>query len=221
MYETHGTECHFIHKRIIGAAGGFITGGVTGAVSGFVRGGGGGPVLAPRPSFGGRASATLRSIQQQVSVGCGAGFVSQGGRCVPMPQQLGLSGRGEGFGSRAVSVGRAVFGATPIGRAFALARGADSSVASFAAPAGDAIMGQWGAALEPAVFSQTRRACIRGMVLGTDGLCYNKPFANNKRMWPRGTKPFLSGGDVKCIRRANTLRRSKGSKKLLRELGFK
>lgn len=94
---------------------------------------------------------------------------------------------------------------------------------------GEAVMGQWGAALMPQVVGTVERndgsqgpllRCLRGMVLGTDSLCYNKPFANTKRKWPRGTRPFLTGGDVKCLRTTNRLRKSKSSKKLLRELGM-
>ncbi len=45
MYETHGTACNFVHKRILGAAIGFVTGGPGGAVAGAL--GGGGTVAQP------------------------------------------------------------------------------------------------------------------------------------------------------------------------------
>lgn len=64
--------------------------------------------------------------------------------------------------------------------------------------------------------------CPTGTVLATDNLCYAKGTKGlaAHRKWKPGTKPFLGGGDVKCLRRANTLRSSKGNKKLLRELGM-
>jgi len=189
MYDLHGTECSFVHKRILGAAVGLVTGGPSGAISGFVGGGGGG---------GGSP--------------CGAGFVrGPSGNCVQAGSQLGLSGRGGGFGGSLVS------SITRQSREEAQhrARPGFGAAVARAIPFGDtgrfdpgaAVMGQWGAALEPAAFEQITRRCIRGMVLGTDGLCYNKPLANNKRMWP--------------LRKAATLKRSKSSKKLLKELGFK
>jgi len=196
MYETHGTECQFVHKRLLGAVGGFISGGPGGAIAGFARGGGGG-------------QPECRGNQRLMN-----------GRCVSMTSpglELGLSGRGGGFGAPRPGPVAAVQRFLPGG-------------ATGRFDAGEAVMGQWGAALEPEVVGSVQRMdgstgpllrCIRGMVLGTDSLCYNKPLANNKRKWPRATRPFLSGGDVKCLRRSNTLRKSKGSKKLLRELGFK
>jgi len=202
MYETHGTECHFIHKRLIGAAVGLVTGGPGGAIGGFLQGGG----------SAGAAGG-----------GCGGGLVSDGrGGCVQVSRQIGLSGRGGGLGA-SITRGRDRPGAIAAVQQF-LPGGATGTFA-----AGAAVMGQWGAALEPAVVGEVQRAdgstgpllrCLRGMVLGTDDLCYNKPLANGKRKWPRPTPPFLSGGDVKCIRRSIRLRKSKSSKKLLRELGM-
>jgi len=195
MYETHGTECFFVHKRIIGAVGGLISGGPLGALSGFVSGGGGGSTAA---------------------AGCREGFVMSGGRCVPRTQVFTGIDRGLGFGAPRPGVTAAVQRFLPGG-------------ATGRFDAGAAVMGQWGAALEPQVVGSVQRddgstgpllRCLRGMVLGTDDLCYNKPLANGKRKWPRPTPPFLSGGDVKCLRKSIRLRKSKSSKKLLRELGM-
>jgi len=67
-------------------------------------------------------------------------------------------------------------------------------------PAGDAVMGQFGAALEPSVMMVERRVCRPGMQLGMDGLCYNKGAITNKqREWPRGRRPLLTGGDMRAI----------------------
>jgi len=68
------------------------------------------------------------------------------------------------------------------------------------APPGDAVMGQFGAALEPGVMTIERSVCIPGMQLGKDGLCYNKgAITNSQRMWPRGRRPLLTGGDMRAI----------------------
>ena len=84
MYETHGTECHFVHKRLIGAVGGFLTGGPLGAISGFASGGGGGG--------GGEGGCRGGMVRDPRTGGC----VRAGGT------NIGLSGRGGGVGSEVV-----------------------------------------------------------------------------------------------------------------------
>lgn len=65
---------------------------------------------------------------------------------------------------------------------------------------GEAVMGRYGAALEPGSMIIDRAVCLRGMQLGDDGLCYNKGNITNKqRMWPRGRRPLLTGGDMRAI----------------------
>lgn len=67
-------------------------------------------------------------------------------------------------------------------------------------PVGDAVMGRFGAALSPGSRIIDRAVCLRGMVLATDGLCYNrKQIKNSDRMWPRGRRPLLTGGDMRAI----------------------
>jgi len=59
-----------------------------------------------------------------------------------------------------------------------------------------------------APFRETRLVldCGPGWVLGMDSLCYPKKMIPNKfRKWPRGTKPFLTGGEVRTLRRAKSL----------------
>ena len=87
---------------------------------------------------------------------------------------------------------------------------------------GDAVMGRYGAALEPGVKIIERSVCLAGMQLGDDGFCYNKGAITNKqRMWPRGRRPLLTGGDMRAIAIASRA----GSKldrttKRLRSLGM-
>jgi len=65
---------------------------------------------------------------------------------------------------------------------------------------GEAVMGRYGAALEPGSRIIDRAVCLRGMQLGDDGLCYNRgQIKNSERMWPRGRRPLLTGGEMRAI----------------------
>ena len=65
---------------------------------------------------------------------------------------------------------------------------------------GEAVMGRYGAAVQPGVMMIERSVCDKGMTLGNDGLCYNKGSITNKqRQWPRGRRPLLTGGDMRAI----------------------
>ena len=87
---------------------------------------------------------------------------------------------------------------------------------------GEAVMGRYGAALEPGSRIIDRAICLKGMQLGDDGLCYNKSQITNKqRMWPAGRKPLLSGGDMRAISIASRAgRRLEGATKRLQRLGM-
>ena len=87
---------------------------------------------------------------------------------------------------------------------------------------GEAVMGRYGAALQPGSMIIDRAVCLQGMQLGDDGLCYNKANITNKqRMWPAGRKPLLSGGDMRAIGiAARAGRRLEGATKRLQRLGM-
>jgi len=87
---------------------------------------------------------------------------------------------------------------------------------------GEAVMGRYGAALEPGSQIIDRAICLRGMQLGDDGLCYNKgQIRNTQRMWPAGRKPLLSGGDMRAISiAARAGRRMELATKRLQRLGM-
>ena len=87
---------------------------------------------------------------------------------------------------------------------------------------GAAVMGRYGAALEPGSLIVDRAVCLAGMQLGDDGLCYNKgQISNKQRMWPAGRKPLLSGGDMRAISIASRAgRRLEGATKRLQQLGM-
>lgn len=87
---------------------------------------------------------------------------------------------------------------------------------------GEAVMGRYGAALQPGSMIVDRAVCLRGMQLGDDGLCYNKSQISNKqRMWPAGRRPLLSGGDMSAISTAARAgRRLEGATKRLQRMGM-
>jgi len=71
---------------------------------------------------------------------------------------------------------------------------------------GAAVMGAFGAALEPAQLPATRLRCPRGTVLGRDNLCYNRrDLRKSERKWPPGTKPILTGGQVSTLKKAQRI----------------
>ena len=87
---------------------------------------------------------------------------------------------------------------------------------------GEAVMGRYGAALEPGSKIIDRAICLRGMQLADDGLCYNKSQISNKqRMWPAGRKPLLTGGDMRAISTAARAgKRLEGATKRLQRMGM-
>jgi len=189
-------SCGFVHKRIIGAVGGFFGGGPVGAVSGFLGGGG----SRERAQVGGDAGLGFANT----SGGCSDGFEPDAdGQCV----RTGIRGAGQRFfpggetGTQADVMGEAVVGS------FGLSGVIPRQVGSITRNDG--------------VVSPILR-CPARYVLAIDNICYVKGQKGLAafRKWRPGTKPFLTGGDVKCLRRANTLRASKASKKLLKELGM-
>jgi len=87
---------------------------------------------------------------------------------------------------------------------------------------GEAVMGRYGAALQPAYRNLTVARCPRGAVLGNDGLCYNKRDLNkSERMWIPARKPLLTGGDLNAIARASrAANKMKTQAKRLQKLGL-
>ena len=106
----------------------------------------------------------------------------------------------------------------PQGRGFCIDPQSPLGASTF----GEAQMGSFGAGLVPAAESRVTRSCPRGSVLGNDGLCYNKrDLRNSDRMWPRGTRPLLTGGEMRCIRiAASAARKLKTKEKQLQKMGM-
>lgn len=87
---------------------------------------------------------------------------------------------------------------------------------------GEAVMGMFGAALAPMQTQRSVSRCIPGMVLGKDGLCYNRrDLTNKQRKWPKGRRPLLTGGELNAISKAaRAAKRVKGTQKKLQRLGL-
>ena len=68
---------------------------------------------------------------------------------------------------------------------------------------GDVIAGQYGAGYIAGSRIVDVAKCPRGTVLGKDGVCYAN-LANKNRLYPRGRRPLLTGGDMRAISRART-----------------
>jgi len=206
----------FVHKKIwggiTGAVGGLISGGspISGAISGFVGGGRGGQRTQP------------------AAIPCPAGFtVDTFGQCVPARLQItppvglpdfgipsipGLVGDLFGFGDQN--------GREPVpgivGAGQRLIPGGRSGFLH------DAVLGQYGAGLEPFIRESATRVCPKGTVLGNDGVCYVKGSINNKfREWPAGRKPLLTGGEMRAISIASSAgKKMDRTVKRLRGLGM-
>ena len=205
-------QLNFFHKRLIGAAIGFVTGGPTGAIAGGIRGGGGGVSF---PSLTGRGFAPATGDNQALRDalrGTGVTFEQYiAARNSP------ASGSCPGFFN--VKLGAGCF------NPFALAPFGDKPLTpqSFASDVfGEAVVGAFGMpALIPAIVGEVNgnpiRRCPRGSVLGKDDLCYNK-LPRNFRKWPRAPRAPVTAGDAKAIRRADGARGR--VKKLAGDVGF-
>lgn len=175
-----GDRRNFVHKRIFGAIGGALgglarggpLGAIGGALGGFAGGGGratNGAVFDPIARGIARGQQGFAPTTITKSLACPPGFKKVLGQCLEI--NLPFAG--------------------PPGAGIQFRPQQDF---------GEAVMGQYGAALEPGIRESDVRVCPRGTVLGTDGLCYNRrDIRNSERMWPRGRRPLLTGGDMRCI----------------------
>lgn len=213
-------ERGFVHKRLFGAVkgglGALVSGGnpLTGALGGFVRGGGRKQARVSQPQ---RAIARIQPAAQTIPVasGCPPGFFLQNGQCVqrrtaaPVVPVPGIRGAAQRF---------LPGGATGFQVPLPAATAPQAEPVEF----GEAVMGQFGAALEPAVRMTDVRVCPRGTVLGMDGLCYNRrDIKNSERFWPRGRRPLLTGGEMRCITiAASAAKKLKTKQKQLETLGL-
>jgi len=167
---------------ILGGVGGFLTGGpagaVTGAIGGYYGTGGGETNSSPGVQNTGVGGGLVS--------GCPTGYEWDGTQCV----QSGLGG----LAARILPGGNT--GTIPT-----------TTAGSY----GQAVMGAWGQpALVPAQVGTINGGpilrCPTGAVLGKDNLCYQKGSIPNKyRKWPRGSRPLLTGGEMKTLRKVRSL----------------
>jgi len=89
-------------------------------------------------------------------------------------------------------------------------------------PIGNTVMGRYGAGEMPGNMVVNRAVCRPGMVVGDDGICYNKSqLKNSEREWPRGRRPLLTGGDMRAISTAARAgKRLEGATKRLQKIGL-
>jgi len=118
--------------------------------------------------------------------------------------------------------GNCVFPDSDFGRRCLQETGAGERFPRGGGQVGEAVMGRFGAGLHPGVENIQRSVCLTGMILGEDGLCYNKgQISNSQRMWPRGRRPLLTGGDMRAISiAARAGRRVEATTKRLQGLGM-
>lgn len=67
---------------------------------------------------------------------------------------------------------------------------------------GEATMGRFGAGTIPGSKITDVAVCPSGAVLGKDGICYDH-LPNRDRLYPRGRRPLLTGGDMRAISTAS------------------
>jgi len=180
------------------------------------------PPNEQRNFFHRRIAAAVGGFLTGGPVGAAAGLVTGGGR----PSSR--SGGSPGGGRRAnlVAPGRCPPGRRRIGRRCVRIRAALPGGVPFTTPlqatgGGEATMGQFGAGLTPLTDTRTIRNCLPGMVLGSDGLCYNRhDIRNSDREWPRGTRPLGTPGEMAALRKAAAFgRRMEGAVKRMQKIG--
>jgi len=84
------------------------------------------------------------------------------------------------------------------------------------------IAGVYGAGFIPGTRLVDVAQCGKKQVLGDDGICYSKTQISNKqRMWPKGRRPLLTGGDMRAISIASRAgKRMDSATTRLRKLGM-
>ena len=221
LLPPNGDRRGFVHKRIgravVGGVTGFVRGGVTGAVggaaSGFVGGGVPAATVCP-PGFDLSASGGCAPRSVTIRAPAFRRFRQQTFRqpsavdVTPVPGVI-------GFVQRVIPGGETGLEVLP-------SDGGDPGAVGPAAAPGVAVVGRFGAGIEPMVRVSQVRDCQRGMVLAVDGLCYNRrDLRNSERFWPRGRRPLLTGGDMRAISTAaSAARKLQRKQKDLMKLGL-
>jgi len=201
-----GDERGFIHKKLLGAVGSIAgilpipAGGLISTVARRLSGGGQVRRISPRPTVS-RASTARTTPFSRAEKAVGQSLKFGGGDGASFGGVGGLAVRGAPGGGGCIFP----FRRDPRSGECKIFLGDrpgpdDRDGGVFTGPVGDAVMGRFGAGLVPGEMTISRAVCLRGMQLGVDGLCYNKgQITNKQRMWPRGRRPLLTGGDMRAI----------------------
>lgn len=205
-----GDQRQFIHKKLLGGiskVAGFLPipgAGVISRVAGALSGGG-----APR------ASGLPAHFPQNTQ------FFRPGGGLPPTPGAVGfpMATGVRGLLPAGPSPGPCPAGTFPTGNINRPCVAADSPLGA-AELGGDAIAGRYGAGFVAGSRISDTAVCPRGTKLGNDGICYAK-LANKDRMYPRGRRPLLTGGEMRAISiAARAATRVKSNNKRLMSLGL-
>ena len=203
----------FVHKKLLRAAGSFITGGPVAAAASLVSSGSG--------SGRRRGRSTALAIRAPV-----AAHTATSTDLATLVSQRGETGAFEALRG---ALGSNV--ANPIIRAFQKARGARAKGLATSGPCifpktrdifgncvfklgalegpddpmaraevGGVVMGRYGAAYQPGSQIVDRAVCLSGDLVADDGLCYPRgSITNRQRAWPKGRRPLLTGGEMRAI----------------------
>lgn len=205
----------FVHRRIFGAAKGFVTGGPLGAVGGFIGGGKAG---------GGAGPAPVNKVADSVPAPVSRRAPARGGIQITPPRftseaQVCPPGRFR-VGSRCVDILAAPPGGVPFTTEAGVSiNGAGGAVAfEFGA-----VQGAFGLpATVPMSMPATRLRCPRGMVLAIDNLCYPRsvlPRRSKNRKWRAARRPPVSNKTMRALAALDTV--DDALKKLSKAGGFK
>lgn len=202
-------------SKLTKGIGGFITGGPMGAVGAVMSKGGGAGGRSRKIAARQQYSPAGFQPALPTQGGCPGGWVQTQAGCMPAPCPDGSQRSPETglCGNWGLQVNP--LAALPGGDPFI-------EVTRPTAGTGAAVMGRYGAALMPEEEMRRHRSCLPGMVLGDDGLCYNRrDVKNSERMWPKERAPLLTGGDRNAITQAaRAARRITSTTKQLQKLGM-
>lgn len=164
-----------------------LGGAILGGITGFLTGGPGGAAVGAvtgwfagegeSPTSPGVAGGTGYGAAP-LATGCPTGYVWRNGQC----EKEGIVG----WGQRTIPGGAT--GVAPYQPGY---------VAGYGVPGSS-----------PQARQQTTLRCLPGMVLGRDNLCYPKRMLRpSDRKHPPGTKPLLTGGEMKTLRKIGSLQK--------------
>jgi len=222
MYDLGGLELNFLHRRLIGAALSLATGGgPIGAARAAISGGGGRRPVSRAQADRDAALQDPRFLTAGATTADVLGHIRHG--------HIPGTTSGHQFHAKFVSgVPALASGGLPCIPPFR--RDPSGKCSLFLgdqpgrddAPVGGAVMGRYGAAYVPGSMIVDRAVCLKGDVVGDDGLCYpKKSLTNKERAWPRGRRPLLTGGEMRAI---SVARRAAGrferTQKSLQKMGM-